>query len=90
MKNYILLIWDRNEEYPELYLIPRNDINDDEFHLLDFANRKYLSVKDQDNELWTLKFLIDNEWEKYFVTHEMLKLSDDQHIERVITSGFVL
>jgi len=89
MKNYILLVWDQNEAFLELYLIPINDINDDEFHLLDFANRKYLSVKDQNDYLWKLKSLIDNEWEKYFVTHEMLKLSDVQHIERVITSGFV-
>ncbi len=90
MRNYILLIWDQYPENPKLFLFPRNEISDDECHLLNFANTKYLSIKDEGDYLWKLKELLEDEWDKYFVTYEMLTLSEDQHIDRVITSGFII
>ena len=90
MRNYILLVWDRNEENPELYLIPRNEIDAADYCLIIEANGKYISVKDQDDYLWKLKKLLDDEWDKYLVVYEMLTLAEDQHIDRVITSGFII
>jgi hypothetical protein len=90
MTEYILLVWDQYPENTKLYLFPRLEISEDHFHLLNFASMKYFSIKDEEDAVRSFLVLLDTEWEKYLVTLEMLRLSGNQHIERVILSGYII
>ena len=92
MKHYILLVWEIIPEAIHLYLIPKDEICQSYLNLLNFANLKLINAhKDSDLDLLNeLNELLDNEWSVYKIEDELLRLKDDQHIERVITSGFVL
>ncbi len=92
MKKYILLVWEIIPEAVHLYLIPKDEICESHSKLLNFANLKLINACENSelDRLDELNELLDNEWSSYKVEKELLRLEDDQHIERVITSGFVL
>lgn len=92
MKNYILLVWEIIPEAVPLYLIPKDEICESHSKLLNFANLKFINACENSelDRLDELNELLANEWSTYKVEEELLRLEDDQHIERVITSGFVL
>lgn len=92
MKHYILLVWEIIPEAVHLYLIPKDEICKSHSKLLNFANLKFINAckNSELDRLDELNELLANEWSPYKVEDELLQLKDDQHIERVITSGFVL
>jgi len=92
MKKYILLVWEIIPESTELYLIAKNEICDSHLKLLNFANLRFINVCEnyELDKLDELNNLLVNEWSIYKIEDELLRLEDDQHIERVIISGFVL
>lgn len=92
MKNYILLVWEIIPEAVHLYLIPKDEICQSHLKLLNFANLKFINAckNSELDQLDELNELLANEWSVYKIEDELLLLKDDQHIERVITSGFIL
>ena len=92
MKKYILIVWEIIPEAIHLYLIPKEAISDHQLKLINFANLKIIN-QCEDSEvdrLNELSDLLDNEWKDYKIDDEILGLGNDQHIEQVITSGFML
>ena len=92
MKKYILIVWEMIPETVYLWLIPKDVLSDHELKLINFASAKLMNAcKDEEvDQLDELNELLNEKWEDYKIDDEILRLEDDQHIERVITSGFVL
>lgn len=94
MTEYILLIWQGVPETLDLYLIPNLELNfQDEFHFYKI-NQKLQGNINSDDEDKSLNFV--SEWlsekgKKFiFTQNKLLNLREDQRIQTVIVSGFLL
>lgn len=93
--NYVLLIWQIIPEDIELYLIPLSEIDESEFSVyFEQIDHEYQNMRNScevDDALdWVSNWLEAN-GEKFKVNkNEPFKLADSQHVNHVITSGFLL
>ncbi len=96
MADYILLIWQGVPETLDLYLIPSSEIDNEDldifyFNKCDQKLQGNLNSCDEDDALNFVSIWLSEKGKPFKINQDKLFiLNENQHIEKVIVSGFIL